>query len=101
MPAFHSVYDRCYHMTWLFSGALEDAEDDTVMEMHGADPLYSVVKSLMDAILTEAKEAQQNAAHPMIQIAKHWTVRRWWESKLANRKALGQIPMETAYLIDL
>jgi len=30
---------------WLFSGVPEDAQDETVMEMHGADALYSAVKS--------------------------------------------------------
>jgi len=35
---------------WLFSGAPEDPEDDTVMEKHGAEALYSAVKSLMHAI---------------------------------------------------
>jgi hypothetical protein len=29
---------------WLFSGEPEDPEDETVMEMHSADALYSTVK---------------------------------------------------------
>jgi hypothetical protein len=37
---------------WLFSGAPEDPEDETVMQMHCADALYSAVKSLMRAIQT-------------------------------------------------
>jgi hypothetical protein len=41
----------------LFSGATEDSEDDTVMEKHGAEALYSAVKSLMHAIRTKDKEA--------------------------------------------
>jgi len=61
---------------WLFSGAPEDPEDDTVMEMHSADALYSAVKSLMHAIRTEDEEAKQDAAHRMIQIATPWTIRR-------------------------
>jgi hypothetical protein len=69
---------------WLFSGAPEDPEDDTVMNQHGADTLYSAVKGLMNAIWTEDEETQQDAAHRMIQIAKPWTIRRWSESKIAN-----------------
>jgi hypothetical protein len=38
---------------WLFSGAPEDPEDDTSMEKHGAQALYSAVKSLMHPIRTE------------------------------------------------
>jgi len=52
---------------WLFSGTPEDPEDETVIEMHGADALYSAVKSLMHAIRTEDQNAQQDAAHRMIQ----------------------------------
>jgi hypothetical protein len=86
---------------WLFSGAPEDPEDETVMEMHGADALYSSVKSLMHAIWTEDQDAQQDAAHRIIQIAKPWTIRRWSESKLANGKPLVPILMENAHLVDL
>jgi len=86
---------------WLFSGAPEDPEDETVMEMHSADALYSAVKSLMDAIWTEDQDTQQDAAHRMIQIAKPWTIRRWSEMKLANGKPLVWIPMENAHLVDL
>ena len=57
-PEFHSLNDWCFQMMWLFSGAPEDPEDETVMEMHGTDTLYSVVNSLMHAIRTEDKEAQ-------------------------------------------
>jgi len=34
-----SVYDWCYQMMWLFSGAPEDPEDNTVIEKHGAEAL--------------------------------------------------------------
>jgi hypothetical protein len=54
----------------LVSGAPEDPEDDTVMEQHGADALYSAVKGLMHAIQTKDEEAQQDAAHWMVQSAK-------------------------------
>ena len=40
---------------WLFSGVPDDLEDDTVMEQHGADALYSPVKSLMHAICHGAR----------------------------------------------
>jgi hypothetical protein len=71
------------------------------MEMHGADALYSAVKSLMHAILTEDQDAQQDAVHRKIQIAKPWTIRRWSESKVANGKPLLRIPNENAHLVDL
>jgi hypothetical protein len=86
---------------WQFSGAPEDPEDETVMEMHSADALYSGLKSLMHAIRTEDQDAQQDAAHRMIQIAQPWTIRRWSESKLANVKPLVPIPKEHAHLVDL
>ena len=100
-PGFHSLYDWCYQTMWLFPGAPEDPQDDTVMEKHGADAMYSAVKSLKHAIRTEDEEAQQDAAHPMIQIAKPWMSRMWSESKLANGKLLVWIPKENAHLIHL
>jgi len=100
-PGFHSLYDWCFQTMWLFSGAPEYPEDDTVMEKHGAEALYSAVKSLMHAIWTEGEHAQQDAAHHMIQIARPWTTRRWSESKFANGKPLVRIPKENAHLVDL
>jgi len=69
----------------LFSVLSENPEVDTVMEKHGAEALHSAGKSLMHAIQTEDKDAQQVAAHQMIQIAKPCMIRRWLESKLGNR----------------
>jgi hypothetical protein len=86
---------------WLLSGAPDDPEDDTVMEKHGDEALYSAVKSLMHTIWTENKDAQQDATHRKIPIAKPWTIRRLSELKLANGKPLIQIPRENAHLIDL
>jgi len=100
-PGFHSLYDWCFQMMWLFSGAPDDPEDDTVMEKHGAEALYLAVKSLMHAIRTENEEARQDAAHRMIQIANPWTIMRWSEWKLADGKPLVRIPKENAPLIDL
>jgi len=85
---------------WLVSGTPEDPEDDTVMQMHGADALYSAVESLMHAIRTEDQDARQDAAQRMIQIAKPWTTRRWSESKVPNWKPLDWIPKENAHLVD-
>jgi len=45
-------------MMWLFSGAPDDPEDDTVMEKHCADALNCAVKSMMHALWTEDEEAQ-------------------------------------------
>jgi hypothetical protein len=69
---------------WLFSRAHEDPEDHTVMQQDGAEASYSAVKSLMHAIWTEDENAQQDAAHWMIQNAMSWMIRRWPEWRLAN-----------------
>ena len=63
-------------MMWLCSGGPEDPGGDNVMEKHDAEVLYSALKSLMQAIWTEDKQTQQNAAHQMIQIAIPWMIRR-------------------------
>jgi hypothetical protein len=97
----HSLYDWCYQTMWLFSGASEDPEDETVMEMHRTDVLYSAVKSLMHAIWNEDQDAQHDAAHWMIQNAKPWMIRRWSELKLANGKPLVWIPKGNGLLVDL
>jgi hypothetical protein len=79
MPGFHSLYDWCYQAMWLISGAPEDPEDETVMEKHGADELYTAVKCLMYAIRTEDQDTRQDAVHQMIQIGKPRTIRSWSE----------------------
>jgi hypothetical protein len=101
IPGFYSLYNWCFQMMWLFSGAHENPEDETVKEKHGAEALCSAVKSMMHAIQTKDKEVQQHAVHWMIQILKPWTIRQWSESKLANGKPLVRIPPEHAHLIDL
>ena len=63
---FHSLYDWCFPIMWLFSGAPADPEDKAVIDKHGAEELYSAVKSLMDAIRTEPQDAHQDAAQRMI-----------------------------------
>jgi hypothetical protein len=100
-PGFHSLYDWCYPTMWLFSGAPENPGDKTVMEMHGADALYSAVKGLMHAIRNEDQDAQQDAAHRMFQFAEPWMRRRWSEEKLANGKPLVRILKQNAHLVDL
>jgi SNF2 family DNA or RNA helicase len=69
-PALHSLYNWCFRTMWLFLGTPEDPEDETVMEKHGAEAVYSTVKSVMHAIQTKDEEAQQNAVHHITQIAK-------------------------------
>jgi hypothetical protein len=100
-PGFHSLYDWCLQMMWLFSGVPENPEGETLMEMHGTDALYSAVKRLMHAIRPADEEAQQDAAHRMIQIAKPWTIQTWSESKLAKEKPVVPIPKEHTHLVDL
>jgi len=99
-PGFHSVHDWCYQTMWLFSCAPEDPEDETVVEMHGADALYSPVKSLRHAIRPQDQDAQQDASHCMIQMVKLWTIRRWSESTLANGKPLVWILKENAHSVE-
>jgi SNF2 family DNA or RNA helicase len=100
-PGFHSLYYWCYQTMWLCSGVSEDPEDETVMDQHGADALYSAVKCLMHAVWTGDEKPQPDVAHRMILIAKPWTITRWSESKLANGKPLVQIRKENTHLVDL
>ena len=100
-PGFHSLYNWCFQMMSLLSGAPENPEDDTVMEMHGAVAQYSAVKNLIHAIRTEDRHAQHNRAHCIIQIARPWMIRRWSEWTLANGKALVHIPKENAHVVDV
>jgi hypothetical protein len=98
---FHSLYDWCFQRVWLLSDTPENPADDTVLEKHGAEELYSAEKSLIHAIRTEHEEAQQGVTLRMIQIAMPWSFRRWLESKLAKGQPLVQIPQEYAHRIDL
>jgi len=100
-PGFHSLCDYCFQTMWLISGAPEDPDDDSEMETHSAEALYSAMKSWMHAIRTKDAEAQQEVAHRMIQNAKPWTIRCWSESKLANGKPLSRILKESTHLIHL
>jgi len=84
----------------LFPGVPDDPEDNTVMEMDGANALYSAVKSSMDAIRTEDEDDEQDAVHWIINIAKPLAIRRLSESKLPNGKSLVQIPKENANFPD-
>jgi hypothetical protein len=101
MPGFHSLYDWCCQTMWLFPGAPEDPEDDILMEMHWAKAPCSAEKRLMNVIQTEHEHAQRDAAHPMIQIAKPWVIKRWSGSKLANGKPHVWIPKENVHLDNL
>jgi len=84
MLGFESLYDWCYLMIWLFSGAPGDPENNTVMENHDADVLYSTVLSLMYTIWNTDNKAQQDVAQEMMQIALHLTMRRWSALVLAK-----------------
>lgn len=83
-PGLHSLYDWCYKTMWLGSDVPKDPEDETGMEMHCADALYSAVQSLRHAIQTEDHNTQQDAAHQMIKIAMPLMIKRGSESKLAT-----------------
>jgi hypothetical protein len=75
MPQVHSLDDWCGTVVWLHSGAPEDPNDVTVIEMHTAEALYSTVKSLMHVIWTQDHDAQHAAVHWKMQIAVHWRIR--------------------------
>jgi len=83
-PGFHSQYDWHCQIMWLYPGVPDNAEDDTLMETHGAEAFDTTIKSVMHAIQTEDKDAQREVAQWMIQIAKPWTIRSSLESRLAN-----------------
>jgi hypothetical protein len=101
MPGFHSQYDWCFHIMLQFAGVPEDPEDNTVMEKHGAEALYSTVMCLMHAIRTSDKHGQQDAALRMIQITKPWTIRKRSESKLAKEKPHDPLLKQNAHLVVL
>jgi hypothetical protein len=100
MPGFHSLCDWCFQMMWLFSDAPEDPEDDTVMENHGTKALYSAVQGWMHAIRTEDQNAQLDATHWMIHIAKPWKISRGSESQLGNRKPPVLVPIRNPHSVD-
>jgi hypothetical protein len=83
-PGFHSLYDWCHQMMWLLSGVLEDPDNNTVMELQVPKSFESSVKRFIHAIQTEVEETKLNAAHPMIWIATPFTIKRRFESKVAN-----------------
>lgn len=77
MLGFLAHLDWYHQQMWLSSGVREDADHYAAMEKYGAEALYSVVKSLMDAIWTEHNSGCQDLVHQMIRIRKPWTNRRW------------------------
>jgi len=85
---------------WLFKYAPEDPEHHTVIHKHGAEALYSTLKSFMHGIWTQYKEAEPDVAHPMIQIGNHWAIRWWLESRHLDGIPVNPIPMVNAHLID-
>jgi hypothetical protein len=86
---------------WQFAGVSEVSEDETMMEMHSADTLYSALKCLMHAILTEHKDAQQDAEHRMITIRMPWMIRRSPGSQFAHGRPLVGLLEVNAHLVDL
>jgi hypothetical protein len=66
----------------------DNPEDAAGMENHGADALYSAVKSVMSATRSEYENTQQDSAHRTMEIANSWRVRRLSQLKQANRSPL-------------
>ena len=100
-PEFHSLYDWCCQIIRLFANAPENPPEDSAVEKHGADALYSGVKCSMDAICTADNAGHLDVVHRIIQIAKLWMIRQWLDSRLANGKPLVWIPKENAHLMHL
>jgi len=99
-PGFHSLHYWWYQMMWLFSDMADNSENDTAMEKNGAEVSHSAVKRVMHGIRTDHIEAQQDAAHQMLQIAKPSTIKRWLELKLDNGNWLIWILNKIAHLIN-
>jgi len=87
-------------MMWLLSGESKAPEDDTGIEKHNTNALYSNVKSTMYDIQTANHDTQLDAAPNNIRIAKRWRIHRWLQSKLAYGKLLVQILKENAHHVD-
>jgi hypothetical protein len=101
MAGFHSLYYWCFQPRWLFSGAPENPEDETVLENHCAKARNSAVNSGMHTIQANHNDTPQDAAHQLIHIATHWTRRGCPESKLAYGKPLDGLLKENTHLFDL
>jgi len=86
---------------WLISSVPGDPADYTAMEKHATEVQHFAEITTMQAIQTEDRKSQMDAAHQMIQIGKSWIIRKWSELKLGNRKPLVWIPTENAQLTDL
>jgi len=100
LKSFHSLHAWSYQWMRLFSGSLNDLEDDCVMERDVAETLYSAVKYLMQAIWTEDEEDQQGVTHCIIRNVKRWMIWGWPELKIVHQKLLAQIPKKIAHCID-
>ncbi|KAF8537453.1 hypothetical protein BDD12DRAFT_806924 [Trichophaea hybrida] len=73
-PAYNMLNDRGNQTIWWLSGAPIRPEDNTLMELHGADALHMAVRSLTQGIRSDDDEAQKAAAEQIIRIAKPWTI---------------------------
>jgi hypothetical protein len=100
-PVFHSLYDWYFPMMWLFPGACEDPENDTGMETHDTELVHSAMKCPVQSVRTDNQDAQQDAAHRMIPIAKPWLIRRRSELKPGHGITPVWIAKMNAHLDDL
>jgi len=100
-PGLHSLHNWYCQPIWVNLGEMDHPADDTALEIHGVEAQYHAEKSVMQAIWTEVKEADQDAAEKMIQDTKPWMIGRWSESKLEIRKPLVWLLKDNVYLVDL
>jgi len=75
-PAFNSLFDCCYQTMWLFSSVPEDSENDSLMETHGAEALYSTVNSVLQAIWAKDTDALQDGVLLIPQVRQICIIRR-------------------------
>jgi len=100
-PSFNSLSDWYSQLMWLFSGAPDNPQDETLVGKHSAELLYSAVRSLMNAIRTEDQDAQQNAAHWTIQVSEPWIISQWTKLHIANGKQVVRTLKKNALLGNL
>lgn len=76
------------------SAAPDGPNDDSIIQYNADKVLYSSANSGMHAICIEDNEAQQDAAHRIINIEHPSTIRRWSEVKVIQGITVVRIPKE-------
>jgi len=77
MSQFHSLHNWCYQTMKLFQTTPDSPANDTLMEQHWADALYSTGKSLMNAMQSGYQEAEELEVYHMRQNELPSMLSRW------------------------